>query len=341
MEASPACCPAFEGKGIVYLSIVDIRKYMNSRIDWALWRSFLAVADAGSLSAAARALGLTQPTVGRHIDTLEAMVGQTLFLRTPQGLSVTETAALLVPEARAMQLTAESLARRAASAPGAGVGVLRIAASHVVGAEVLPIALSPFLAEHRGLAVELALSNDSADLLRREADLAIRMVRPSQGSLVARRLGPAPIGLFAHRAYLERAGRPATPEHLLDHVLIGPDADPAARAGFDVFGELLGPQHLRLRTDSEAAQIASVRAGLGIGPMQAGVAARDPMLEPVLPDEVSWVHDAWLVVHDDLRRLPMLRLLVDHLSAVLPAVLRTGRPPVKSAAAIGPPHEQA
>lgn len=302
---------------------------MSNSIDWALWRSFLAVADTGSLSAAARALGLTQPTVGRHIDMLEAEVGQTLFLRTPQGLSVTETAALLVPEARAMQLTAESLARRAASAPDAGVGTLRIAASHVVGAEVLPLALAPLLAEHRGLAVELALSNDSADLLRREADLAIRMVRPSQGSLVARRLGPVPIGLFAHRAYLDRAGRPARPEDLTDHVLIGPDADPSALAGFEVFGAILGPRNLRLRTDSEAAQIASIRAGLGIGPMQAGVAARDPMLEPVLPDAVSWALDAWLVLHDDLRRLPMLRLLADHLSTVLPALLRSGQMPAQ------------
>lgn len=305
---------------------------MSNSIDWALWRSFLAVADTGSLSAAARALGLTQPTVGRHIDTLEAEVGQTLFLRTPQGLSVTETAALLVPEARAMQLTAESLARRAASAPDAGVGTLRIAASHVVGAEVLPLALAPLLAEHRGLAVELALSNDSADLLRREADLAIRMVRPSQGSLVARRLGPVPIGLFAHRAYLDRARRPARPEDLTDHVLIGPDTDPSALAGFEVFGAILGPRNLRLRTDSEAAQIASIRAGLGIGPMQAGVAARDPMLEPVLPDAVGWALDAWLVLHDDLRRLPMLRLLADHLSAVLPALLRSGQMPAQPTA---------
>ncbi len=314
---------------------------MNSKIDWALWRSFLAVADTGSLSAAARALGLTQPTIGRHIDTLEATVGQTLFQRTPQGLSVTDTASLLVPEARTMQLTAESLARRASSAPEAGVGSVRIAASHVVGVEVLPIALSPLLEKHRGLAVELALSNDSADLLRREADLAIRMVRPSQGSLVARRLGPVPIGLFAHRAYLERAGRPAKPETLKEHVLIGPDAAPEALAGFDIFGEFLGPKHLRLRTDSEAAQIASVRAGLGIGPMQAGVAARDSMLEPVLPDDVGWVLDAWLVLHDDLRRLPMLRLLADHLSTVLPTLLRTGQLPVKSAAAISRTDEQA
>lgn len=302
---------------------------MSNGIDWALWRSFLAVADTGSLSAAARTLGLTQPTVGRHIDTLEAAVGQSLFLRTAQGLAVTEAALALVPEAQAMRLTADSLARRASSVPKAGVGTVRIAASHVVGTEVLPIALSPLLAEHQGLAVELALSNTSADLLRREADLAIRMVRPSQGSLVARRLGPVPLGLFAHRAYLERSGRPERPEDLKAHVLIGPDADPDALAGFDIFGAVLGRQKLRLRTDSEAAQFASIRAGLGVGVMQAGIAAREPSIEPILPDVVGWDLDAWLVLHDDLRRLPMIRLVADHLSEVLPTLLSTGHVPVQ------------
>lgn len=306
---------------------------MSGSIDWALWRSFLAVADAGSLSAAARALGLTQPTLGRHIDALEDAVGQPLFLRTPQGLGLTEAAALLVPEARAMQMTADSLTRRASLAPQDGKGTVRIAASHVVGAEVLPIALSPLLAEHRGLVVELSLSNDSADILRQEADLAIRMARPSQGSLVARRLGPVPIGLFAHTAYLNRAGRPASLEALARHTLIGPDADRSALAGFSVFGEHLAPQHLQLRTDSEAAQIASVRAGLGIGPMQAGIAARDPMLEPVLPDEVNWMLEAWLVLHADLRKLPMIRLVAEHLTTVLPALLRKGQVPVRRASA--------
>lgn len=312
---------------IVYLSIIDIHKCMSNGIDWALWRSFLAVAEAGSLSGAARAIGLTQPTVGRHIDTLEAAVGQTLFLRTAQGLAVTESAVALIPEARAMQMTADSLARRASSAPQVGVGTVRIAASHMVGAEVLPIALSPLLAAQKGLAVELALSNDSADLLHREADLAIRMMRPSQGSLVARRLGPVPIGLFAQRAYLERVGPVNRLEDLANHLLIGPDADPAALAGLSVFEGTLGRQKLRLRTDSEAAQIASIRAGLGIGPMQSAIARRDPMLAPVLADEIGWTLEAWLVLHDDLRRLPMVRLVADHLSSVLPSLLRTGHLP--------------
>jgi DNA-binding transcriptional LysR family regulator len=300
---------------------------MHGSIDWALWRTFLAVADTGSLSAAARALRLTQPTVGRHIDALEDAVGKSLFLRSPQGLGLTEAAAALVPEARAMQSTADSLARRASSAPEAGIGTVRIAVSQVIGAEVMPGVLVPLISAHPSLAVELALSNDSADLLRREADLAIRMIRPAQRTLVARRLGTVALGLYAHQSYIHRCGRPAILDDLKSHVLIGPDGDPAALEGLDALGGLIGRADLRLRTDSEAAQMAAVRAGLGIGVMQGGIAARDPLLEPVLPGAVAWSLDAWLVLHEDLRQLPMVRIVADYLSAVLPAVLRTGRLP--------------
>lgn len=318
------CCGKLVLFEIVCLKIVAIQKSMSGRTDWALWRSFLAVAETGSLSAAARALGLTQPTVGRHIDALEAAVGQSLFLRTPQGLAVTDAAALLVPEARVMESTAASLMRRAASVPEAGKGTVRIAASHVVGAEILPWVLSPLLAAHPGLAVELALSNDQADLLRHEADLAIRMVRPAQGSLVARRLGSVPLGLFAHRSYLERAGQPLGVEDLSAHVLIGPDSDLTSLAAFEALGLPLARADLRIRTDHDAAQIASVQAGAGIGMMQKGIAARDPMLEAVLPDRVRWELDAWLVLHDDLRKMPLVRLVADYLFSALPAALAVG-----------------
>ncbi|WP_275403023.1 LysR substrate-binding domain-containing protein [Roseicyclus persicicus] len=181
------------------------------------------------------------------------------------------------------------------------------------------------MAEHPCLAVELSLSNDSADLVRREADFAVRMLRPTQARLVAQRLGPVPLGLFAQRAYLDRAGRPNRPEDLVEHVLIGPDADPTALAGLAAFGGLQDRAALRLRSDSEAAQIASVRAGLGIGVIQAGIAAREQGLEPVLPGIIGWSLEAWLVLHDDLRRLPMVRRVADHLSVVLPALLAEGR----------------
>jgi DNA-binding transcriptional LysR family regulator len=153
---------------------------MTNRIDWALWRSFLEVTLSGSLSGAARRLQLTQPTVGRHIEQLEQALGHKLFLRSPQGLSPTEEALALLPEAQAMALTADNLERLGSAPADAAAGVVRIAASHVVGVEVLPEALAPLLEGHPRLEIELVLSNDNADLLRHEAELAVRMVQPKQ-----------------------------------------------------------------------------------------------------------------------------------------------------------------
>jgi len=189
---------------------------MEKPVDWTLWRSFLAVADTGSLSAAARRLGLTQPTLGRHIEALETAIGQPLFLRAPHGMMPTPAAQALMPEAQTMAHAAASLERRAASS-GEFRGTVRIAASHVVGAEVLPRLLAPLLDQHPGLAIELDLSNDPADLGRHAADLAIRMTRPGQSSLIARKLADVRLGLFCAcrlsgpSRHAHRPGRPGCP----------------------------------------------------------------------------------------------------------------------------------
>lgn len=293
----------------------DMQYRMEKPVDWTLWRSFLAVAETGSLSAAARRLGLTQPTLGRHIEALETAIGQPLFLRAPQGMVPTPAAQALMPEAQTMAHAAASLERRAASS-GEFRGTVRIAASHVVGAEVLPRVLAPLLVQHPGLAIELDLSNDPADLGRHAADLAIRMTRPGQSSLIARKLADVRLGLFAHSSYLGRHGTPTEPADLTGHVLIGPDRDTGALAGLDAMQ--LGRSALRLRSDSEAAQIAAIRAGLGIGVLQRAIAALDPALVPVLPDRFAWPLEAWLVLPDGLRALAPVRRVADHLAKVLP-----------------------
>jgi len=288
-------------------------------IQWDHWRSFIAVAEAGSLSGAARALGLTQPTISRHVDLLEASLGARLFLRAPQGMGLSDLGAQMLPEARAMAASAAALERAASAPPEAARGVVRLGASEVVGAEVLPAALAPLMAAHPGLAVELALSNRNDDLLRREADLALRMVRPTQSGLVARKLADVRIGLFGHAAYLDRHGTPETPEALADHILIGPDSDPMALEGFAQAG--IPRRLIRLRCDREAAQLNAIRAGLGIGVMQAGIAARDPDLRPVLEGHVAVTLECWLVLHADLRQSARVQLLIEHLAAYLPQAL--------------------
>lgn len=294
---------------------------MAHAIDWSLWRTFLAVADSGSLSAGARRLGLTQPTAGRQIAALEAALGRRLFLRVSGGLVLEESAAPLVEEARAMALSAATLDRLAASSPEDVAGVVRIAASHVVAAEVLPLALAPLLAAHPALEVEVTASNSNADLMRREADMALRMQRPEQAALVARRLAEVPLGLFAHRAYLDRAGMPGDVAALADHVLIGPDRDAVLAQVLAILGPGFTRASFRLRTDSEAAVMGALRAGVGIAICQKGIAARDPALVEVLPGRFDVALPCWLATHADLRNLPRIRSVTLHLAATLPSIL--------------------
>jgi DNA-binding transcriptional LysR family regulator len=196
---------------------------MASDIGWELYRSFLGVLNHGSLSGAARALGVTQPTVGRHVAALEKSLGLALFTRSQTGLLPTEAGHSLRSYAESMESTAAALERAAAS-QGTGVsGTVRVTASDVIGVEVLPPVIADLREQHPELAVELVLTDRVQDLLRREADIAVRMLRPRQELLVARRIGQIELGLYAHQRYVARHGTPGTIAHLAKHALIGFD----------------------------------------------------------------------------------------------------------------------
>lgn len=299
---------------------------MKSDIGWEYWRTFLAVAKTGSLSAAARRLSLTQPTVGRHIDSLEAAVGAPLFTRSQTGLVPTATALALVPHAEAMAASAEALKRTASGEAEAERGIVRLAASEIMGVEVLPSLLAPFHTLHPAIVMEVAVSNQQENLLRRDADLAVRMARPTQEALVARRIGDVPIGLYAHRSYAERRRLPAHPAEIFDHELIGVDRDAARLGGLTVAGRALTPDLFAYRSDSDLAQLAALRAGFGIGVCQVAIARRSPDLVPVLPGDVAFGLEMWLVMHEDLRTSRRIRLLFDHLSGALSEYVRAAAP---------------
>lgn len=285
---------------------------------WDLYRSFLAVMREGSLSAAARALGMTQPSLGRHMRQLETDLGVALFARSPLGLTPTENAHELVPHAQAMAAASAAL-RRAASASNHEIrGAVRLTCSEVVGAEVLPPMLAAFRRQHPGIIIELSLSNQSEDLLRKDADIAVRMLRPAQAALVARRIGGIPLGLHAHRAYLKTYGHPRTVADLQQHALIGFDREtPALRA---LRSRLpFSREDFALRTDNDLAQLAAIRAGFGIGICQCPIARRDRQLVHLLPDAFALELDTWLVMHEDLRTSRRVRLLYDHLVQALGA----------------------
>lgn len=269
--------------------------------NWDLYRTFLAVLRAGSLSAAARVLNLAQPTVGRQIDALEAALGVKLFVRSQHGFLPTEHAQQLRPYAEALDATASAFLRAATSEAGEARGAVRIAASEAVGVEVLPPILARLHQQYPLLQIELSLSNATEDLLRREADIAVRMVRPTQEALVARRVGVIELGLHAARPYLERRGTPTTLAELANHTLIGFDHENLfIRRVKPLFGNLTRDM-FAFRADSDLAQLAAIRAGFGIGICQARVARRNPDLVRLLPDQMRIDLDTWVTMHEDLR----------------------------------------
>ena len=280
---------------------------------WELYRSFLGVLDEGSLSAAARALALTQPTVGRHVDALERALGLVLFTRSPSGFAPTEAANALRPYARTLAATTGALLRAAAS-QGSGVsGTVRITCSEVVGVEVLPPILAQLRERYPRLVIELVPTNRVEDLLRRDADIAVRMLRPAQEALIARRVGGIAVGLHAHPGYLARHGTPRTWADLAQHALIGFDRETAFTRSLR---KQLGPMRreaFALRTDSDLAQLAAIRAGHGIGACQVGLAARGEGLVRVLPRLFGLRLDTWLTMHEDLRNSPRCRVTFDAL----------------------------
>jgi len=291
---------------------------MSTDPDWALYRTLLAVLEEGSLSAAARKLGLTQPTVARHVDALEAALGADLFVRSQRGLDPTDLAQSLRPHAQIMATTAAALLRTASGTLGTVTGTVRISASDVVAVELLPPILARLRRDHPALVIELLLSDRVDDLVAREADIAVRMTEPTQSVLLARRLPSVELGFHAHRDYLERRGIPASMLDLLTHDLIGYDSEtPALRA----MTERLAPlarQAFAFRADSNLAQLAAIRAGFGIGLCQLGIAQRDPALVRVLPD-IALPLPLWIVMHEDLKTSARYRAVFDALAAGLAA----------------------
>jgi DNA-binding transcriptional LysR family regulator len=286
----------------------------------------LHVLREGSLSGAARALGMSQPTVGRHIQSLEAALGHKLFTRSTDGLLPTPVAEHIAGSVQAMSSLSGAIVREAAQDADAARGTVRIAASEAVGVEVLPPIIAGLREQFPELAVELTLSNRNEDILRGAADIAVRMTRPEQLALVTSKIGVVDIALFAHRSYAERHGLPANEAQLAAHALIGFDTDPALiRVLAQLWGLNLTREQFVFRSDSDHAQLAALRAGVGIGACQTGIARRDPNLVPVLQQGIRFTLDMWLVTHEDLRANRRVKQVYDVLAQRLGEYLQTSR----------------
>ena len=294
---------------------------MKQEFDWTLIRSFLAALDHGSLLGAARALKASQPTIGRHIAELESQLGVVLFERTGRGLLPSDAALRLAEPARAMETAALKLARTATVGQSAASGSVRITASQPVACVLLPTVLARMRQALPEVQVDLVASNGVSNLLRREADIALRMVQPDQATLIARRIGKVTLGAYAHRDYLRRRGTPRQPEDLLSHALIGHDQVSDIVDGFAAMGYAVQRESFATRTDDLIAYQELVRAGLGIGFLANYVARADPDLVGVLPMLKLPVLPIWLVVHREIRTSQRIRQVFDFLVNAIPAAL--------------------
>ena len=294
------------------------------QISWDHYRTFLAVLDTGSLSAAARSLGLTQPTAGRHIEALEQAFGGPLFLRGPQGLLPTEKARAMHGHARSMAAMSTSLARIASGDMEEVRGTVRISASEVIAIEALPKILAELQQRHPALEIELSASDTIEDLLNQEADIAVRMTTPRQAALLSRRIGVLPMGLYAHKSYLDRHGIPDALADLSNHRMIGFDRQLAYIRDILKDKPHLANLRFQFRADSNLAQLAAIRAGVGIGICQVALGRANPDLLEILPGQINLGLETFVVMHESLKTTPRYRIAFDALVAGLLAFAETG-----------------
>lgn len=283
-------------------------------LDWNQLRAFLETAETGSLSAAARKLGLTQPTLGRQVAAIEHSMGVTLFERVGKTMALTPTGLDLLEHARAMGTAVEALSLAATGRSQAVGGVVSVSATDIMAARVLPPLLRRLREKAPGIAIEVITTDTFSDLQRREADIAIRHAKPEQPDLIARLVREVKAHFYASEAWVKAHGRPSTAE----------DASHASFIGSDRSGQYLGmlqEQGLHVTeanfscyANHSVTQWSLVREGLGIAPMMDEVALATPGVVRVLDDLPPFRFPIWLVSHRELRTSRRIRIVFDELA---------------------------
>lgn len=285
--------------------------------DWNLVRSFAAVARAGSLSGAARASGISQPTLGRHVGELETQLQVTLFERAPRGMRLTEAGSALFERAQGLEREAAAFSLAATGRSSEIAGTVRIAASEIVAHYVLPPIVASLKGEEPLLEIEIVSSNQVQNLLIRDADIAVRMVEPAQSELIVRKVNDLAIGCYAAGAYLDRAGRPQTVDDLFDHTIIGYDRFDLLLKSVQRLGHDIDRRAFAVRTDAQGVYWKLVEAGAGIG-FVAHLLARDHSgVERILPDLPTGSIPMYLAAHRELRTSRRVRRVYDFLAEEL------------------------
>jgi len=285
--------------------------------DWNQTRAFLATAEEGSLSAAARVLGLTQPTLGRQVTALEEALGVALFERVGRGLVLTHTGRAVLEEVRAMGEAAARVALVAAGRSEDVAGKVSVSVSDVIAAYVMPGLMLELGARAPEIVIDLVVTNSLSDLMRREADIAIRHVRPEEPELISRALRAGQVGLWAAPEFLRRHGRPGRLQDLAGLPFVGM-SDAAGMVGYlTSWGVPSRVEDICLTSDSMVAAWEMVRRGLGIGVMSDEIALSTGGVERVLPDFSPMSVEVWLTTHRELRTSRRIRVVFDFLAEAL------------------------
>lgn len=292
-----------------------------SKLDWSLIQSFLAVAETGSLSEAARRLGVSQPTVGRQIRNIENQLEVTLFTRQPRGLALTETGSALLPHAREMADGLRAISLIAAGRSNKLSGPVRITASVFTAQYQLPPILARLRAEEPDISIDLVPSDKTENLLFREADIAVRMFRPEQLDVVTRHIGDLELGVYAARSYLDRVGRPGSFADMLEFDLVGYDRSDEILRGMRNMGMAAQRDWFAMRCDHNTVYWELIRAGCGIGFAQVSIGRADPLVERLFEHVPLPTLPLWLASHEAVRSTPRIKRVWGALAAgLLPSV---------------------
>lgn len=295
--------------------------------DWSLTQAFLATAESGSLSAAARQLGRSQPTVGRQIQALEEQLGVTLFQRAPRGLVLTEVGQKVLPFAQSLAEQAGRLSLAAESTSGTLEGTVRITASDIMATYVMPDLLRELMEAEPLIQIEVVASNDLQNLLTREADIAVRMTRPDQNDVISQKVGEVAFGLYGADSYIQKNGAPQSFEDLENHVMLGFDQSDMILRRVRDMGYEVEREAFRFRTDNQITYTNALRAGVGIGGCSHLLAKQFGGLTPVLPQMKLAPLPAYLVAHQELRTSARIRRVYDYLAKALRDALRPDQTP--------------
>jgi DNA-binding transcriptional LysR family regulator len=291
--------------------------WRSVKFDWNRARAFLVTAEEGSLSAAARALGMAQPTLGRQVNALEDELGVVLFERVGRGLTLTPSGLELLDHVRAMGNAANRISLSAAGQSQSIEGTICISASEIYAAFLLPPIIIKLRELEPGIDIEIVASHATSDLRRREADIAIRNFRPTEPDLIAKKIRDVPARLYATPNYIERIGNPKLPVDLEQADFISIDSAGALRNGLNAIGFNLTQRNFPIMTENYLVMWELVKHGLGIGILDGNIGDAEPLVERVLPDLEPLMFPIWLVAHRELNTSRRIRMVFDLLAAEL------------------------